>query len=461
MLTRIEIDGFKSFKNLNLDLKPFTVIAGANASGKSNFFDALRFLSMLSTSDVSDALRGIRGEPSELFFREPDGTTSKSIRLAAEVLLDGQVEDAFGEQRNLKYTRLRYEVEIEQRSDERSGPKRVFVAREEARIIKRSEDSWLKSEPKPSSLFIETYAHYASGGVRSPFIETKPDRFYANQDGVQGRPRPFPLSRERASATVLSRITTAIEFPHLYALKQELSSITFLQLEAAAERGLSDALGPDELLPDGSNVARVLARIEAETRSEDLPRGIIPEIRNQLALLIPGVKEIRVERDPSGRYYQLLIKMVNDAEFSSRVVSDGTLRVLALLTFLNDPKRKNVLLFEEPENGIHEQRLVELARLLRKSATDQSTNKHFRPDRLFQVIINTHSPVLLHETKQEELVIVDMISNIDPATKRSTRRSRMRTGVLDQSEFRFGDRERRLTRDEANRIIKRGDESSI
>lgn len=44
MLTRIEIDGFKSFTNFSMDFSPLTVIAGLNASGKSNLFDALHLL---------------------------------------------------------------------------------------------------------------------------------------------------------------------------------------------------------------------------------------------------------------------------------------------------------------------------------------------------------------------------------------------------------------------------------
>jgi AAA15 family ATPase/GTPase len=52
MLTRIEIDGFKTFEDFGLDLKPLTAIVGPNASGKSNLFDALRFLSLLAQYDI-------------------------------------------------------------------------------------------------------------------------------------------------------------------------------------------------------------------------------------------------------------------------------------------------------------------------------------------------------------------------------------------------------------------------
>jgi len=63
MLTRIEIDGFKTFEGFSLDLQPLTAIVGPNASGKSNLFDALRFLSLLAQYDIRTAMQGLRGEP--------------------------------------------------------------------------------------------------------------------------------------------------------------------------------------------------------------------------------------------------------------------------------------------------------------------------------------------------------------------------------------------------------------
>ncbi|MDC7785736.1 AAA family ATPase [Rhodoplanes sp. TEM] len=455
MLTRIEIDGFKSFKDLKLDLHPFTVVAGPNASGKSNFFDALRFLSQLASFDLLEAVRRLRGDPSELFRREPTGNSARTICFAAEVLLDSEVEDAFGQKRPLKHTRVRYELEIE-RQGGIGGPERLYVRHESARPIKRTDDTWLRRSPPPHPDFVKEYARYASGGGRSAFLETLSDKFQVNQDGVQGRPRPFPISKDRATATVLSRITTATEFPHLFALRQELASITFLQLEATSEREPSDALAPDELLPDGSNLAKVLARIETETRTVERPRGDLADIRNSLTALIPGTKDLRIERDESAGRYRLFISMRGESEFSSRVLSDGTLRVLALLTFLYDPRRRGVLLFEEPENGVHEDRLVKLIRLLRGTCSNVHGEEKIG-GWLFQILVNTHSPVVLRETQLEELVVADVVSSIDPTMHSVLRHTRMRTGVVENAEFDFGDRERRLTRIEAERITKGND----
>ena len=56
MLTRIEISGFKSYVDLALDLPPFMVVLGPNASGKSNLFDAIRLLSRVADLDLRSAI---------------------------------------------------------------------------------------------------------------------------------------------------------------------------------------------------------------------------------------------------------------------------------------------------------------------------------------------------------------------------------------------------------------------
>ena len=82
MLTRIEIDGFKTFEGFSLDLLPFVVILGPNASGKSNLFDAIRMLSKLADSDLRSAVQAMRGEPIELFRRKSTGEHGTKMSFA-------------------------------------------------------------------------------------------------------------------------------------------------------------------------------------------------------------------------------------------------------------------------------------------------------------------------------------------------------------------------------------------
>ena len=55
MITHIKINGFKSFQNFEMTFTPLTIVAGVNASGKSNLFDALQLLSRLAETDLKTA----------------------------------------------------------------------------------------------------------------------------------------------------------------------------------------------------------------------------------------------------------------------------------------------------------------------------------------------------------------------------------------------------------------------
>jgi predicted ATPase len=158
MLTRIEIDGFKTFEGLRLDLSPFVVVLGPNASGKSNLFDAIRLLSRLAAFDVRTAFRDLRGEPHELFRRQPDGTPGRVISLAVETLFDPQVMDPWGGTVDLEHTRVRYEVTIERRSDKR-GIERLVIASETARPLFRQDDEWTYAA-RASESFRQRYLRY-------------------------------------------------------------------------------------------------------------------------------------------------------------------------------------------------------------------------------------------------------------------------------------------------------------
>lgn len=117
MLTRIEVDGFKTFEGFGLEVGPFVVVLGPNASGKSNLFDAVRLLSHLAGTDHRTAVKGLRGEPHELFRRQTDGSPGTRMTFAVEVLLDPEVRDPWGATVQIAHSRVRYEVEIARRED--------------------------------------------------------------------------------------------------------------------------------------------------------------------------------------------------------------------------------------------------------------------------------------------------------------------------------------------------------
>jgi predicted ATPase len=447
MLTRIEIDGFKTFENFELNLRPFTAVVGPNASGKSNLFDAIRFISLLSQQDIRTSMMELRGEPQELFRVTPTKTFDR-MRFAVEVLLNRDGKDPFGTAYSLKSQRIRYELELHLKKDDRGFPVGIFVQHETCTAIKKKDDS---------SDFIKALKWVKYSGGLAPFIRMKEEGGEASrngieirQDGEMKRGKPVTLPANEASRTALSTVSTA-EFPHLYALRELLSSTNFLEINPTAARKPSDRYESRTLKPDASNLSAVLARLQQETRSDSEPDGALADIASDLSSLITSVRGIRVNNDTEAKDYSFSLRLADDLNFSSRVISDGTLRLLALLTILNDPKRRGVLCFEEPENGVHEGRIAQLVKLLRTS-TDLGSLEPKRP--LFQIVINTHSPTVMHNLMDNEIVLADVVSHVVPKAGKSLK-TRMRTGIVTELD---GVDPTRLTRFEADRLLKQPSE---
>jgi predicted ATPase len=427
MLTRIEIDGFKTFEDFSVDLAPFVGILGANAAGKSNLFDAIQLLSNLASQDVGEAIKSMRGEPMELFRRTCRGRSDR-MRFAVEVLIDPSVRDPWGSEVPLGHTRLRYEVALERR-EVRPGIERVLVLSESATPIPKKDDLWAK-DMMPTADFRSRHLKYGRGKalLTTDLQGDGQAIFNVHQDGKAGRVRPASA----AEASVLYSITNA-EFPHLFALREEMRNWRLLQLDPALLRRPVPATAPDLLAPDGSNLAAVLARIKAETMTELRPNGALSDIAAELNALIPGVSSLNSELDKHRSEYRVDLVMRDGLPFSSRVVSDGTLRVLALLTLLHDPRHRGLVCFEEPENGVHPARLKQLVHSLKGMVTRPADFTADDAAPLSQLLLNSHSPVVLSALVDRDLMslgdpvlFADTASVVDPGGQEVRRRTRLR-----------------------------------
>lgn len=419
MLTRIEIDGFKTFDGFALDLGPLVAIAGTNASGKSNLFDVIRLLSRLAEFDLRTAVTGLRGEPQEIFRRHWPDERAHRLDLAVEVLLAPSIRDPWGTEHHLKQTRVRYELVIEERNDP-SGNPRLFVAHEQAVPIRAGEDLWSRQQ-QVAPAFKRAHLSYKR---HAPFLETTEDDegrpvFRIGQDGSAGRKRPATA----AEATVLSSVTSA-EFVHLYALREELRSWRMLQLDPAALREPSSFQAPDRLEPSGGNLASVLARMRSETADEVHPEGVLGDISADLAAIIPGLQAMELRQDAATEQWQVWFLSRDEAPFSARVASDGTLRMLGLFTVLNDPTHGGVTCFEEPENGVHPARLRTLIDYLRELVIDPTSDID-APETLTQLLVTTHSPVVVAALAAGEGYYFDTTTLVE-AERQPARQTRAR-----------------------------------
>lgn len=386
MITYLKINGFKSFHNFEMEFTPFTVIAGANASGKSNLFDALTLLSRLAETDnLKRAFSEQRGEFIELFTQYGDDNYASEMEFVVEMLVNKNIKDAWGNEAKLKYTRLRYELSIKRISNS-YGIQDLVVSKENLLKLNHQEDIWVSSiVPKKSLEFWRPKVGTGKRGI--PYIETvnenNLDIIQVPQDGTTGNKRRFPLSN--ATRTVLSSFDT-IDFPHVLAAKEEMKSWKFLQLNPEDLRqATSKNNGEDTISVSGKNLAAALFRIKQNDKYS------LKEISRKLNSFLPNFIEVDVVDDNENKQYLIKLKDVDKKEFSSRVLSEGTLRILALCILEFDEKHTGLLCFEEPENGIHPFRIKAMTELLKDLSVD--FNEVEVP--LRQVIINTHSPVLV------------------------------------------------------------------
>jgi predicted ATPase len=137
--------------------------------------------------------------------------------------------------------------------------------------------------------------------------------------------------------------------------------------------------------PDGSNLPWVIYDLE-ENHPTRLRKWI-----DHIQTALPDLTNIRTVEMPENRSRYLKLEYKSGLEAPSWMISDGTLRLLALTILAYIPDLTGIYLIEEPENGIHPQNVQTVFQSL-TSLYDA------------QVLLATHSPVVLSIARQEQLL---------------------------------------------------------
>ncbi|HVB26065.1 MAG TPA: AAA family ATPase [Ktedonobacteraceae bacterium] len=417
MLTQIEIDGFKTFKDFKVELAPFQVIVGPNGSGKSNLFDALELLSRFASKDLRSAFQDMRGDADDLFTLLPDGKHVDRIRIAVEMLVDKKVEDRWGREAELKYKRFRYEIEVVARPvGDTSSPDELLITHELLRAISPSKDTWGKKHNIPLrddwKYFIQTY----QPGTKSLSASRSKEQFDMNEETLielafdtdtpmKGIPQSFSAAKMQSSA--LSSVND-IHYPHAFAVREELCSLKFLHLNPEELRQPSSVKAPSFLSAEGSNLPTMLQRMQREDKFA------LNDVSRDLANLVPDVVGVILTKDDILNKYTVWVKYMDGRSFPSSVLSDGTLYLLALAALRNDPQFHGVLCFEEPENGINPSYLKDVAHLLRSLTTDFHDPEQI-DEPLRQVLVTTHSTAFISQPDvSDSLLFAFTVTRIEP-----------------------------------------------
>jgi len=164
--------------------------------------------------------------------------------------------------------------------------------------------------------------------------------------------------------------------------------LKFLHLNPDSLRKPSPIGAFSFLSKEGENLPKTLARMQAEDKYA------LTDVSRDMTNLVPGILKIRIEQDKPSDKYVIYAETPDQRTFSAQLLSDGTLRLLALAIMKNDLQFQGVLCLEEPENGVHPQRLRNLARLLQRMATNLNEPEEV-DEPLRQVLITTHSPAFI------------------------------------------------------------------
>lgn len=413
MLTRLKVSGFKNLVDVDISFGPFTCIAGANGAGKSNLFDAISFLSNLSDNTLIEAAYKVRNEGGRGFdvrniFHRLGDSYDNTMSFEAEMIIPGRGIDDLGQEAQATVTFLRYSLAL-QYQIEGSSPSlgSIKILKEELDRIKlRDFNKRVKFPYDP-----EWKKSVIEGQRRSKFISTdEGNRIIKLHDdkGKAGMARSYKAAD--MPRTVLSRVN-ASENPTALLARREMQSWRIQQLEPATIRDPDSFNAPVRLSIKGAHLPAALeflARSFKNNNSAGLPpTWIYDQLASRLAELIQDVDTVRVDRDEKRDLLTLMVKDRNQTELPANCLSDGTLRFLALSLLELDSKSGGLICFEEPENGIHPERISAMIRLLQLIAMD--SEEPVNEDNPFrQVIINTHSPVVVANVPDDSLLIAEL-----------------------------------------------------
>ncbi len=175
---------------------------------------------------------------------------------------------------------------------------------------------------------------------------------------------------------------------YAHAVIDTLKSYRYIHLTDDHLKGYSDAGPREKLSPNGDNLPNVLYYLHTK-HPETLAK-----ITAQMRKWVPGLADIVPEITSDER----ILLRFRDAEFEkplpAQYMSDGTMRLAALLTLLYEPDAAGLLGLEEPENELHPQLLAGLAEELIDAAERR------------QLLVVTHSPALLNALAPEQVWIL-------------------------------------------------------
>ncbi len=346
MLNRVKVQNFKCLRDVDVELGPFTVLIGPNDSGKSSFLAALQLLGTLACSD------GANGQGVKVIA---DQMRANSWRLSRDSTVLISAEGVEPQEFVLSFSVGAVPVQQIQ----------SFSIGNNAQAITLSMDPNTHGRPQ-----------FEFRGIR-----------FQPQGQLALLPQLIKLIPIHPSRPDLIQIQDSLRVSEPFRFSPP-------EMRKPAEAKLEPSLSAR-----GENLAAV---VNALLTGPD--REAVNELERSLHDAIPTLRGLSTPAlDVNNSSHRVIRFTLSGTEkppltIPASQVSDGAMFLTAFLALIHSQPAQ-VLLIEEPENGLHPSRLQSVIELLRKLTTGELGH----PPR--QIILTTHSPVLLNCVTPDEVRI--------------------------------------------------------
>lgn len=334
MLTTLAIGNYRSVLNLTVPLGPLNVVTGANGSGKSNLYRALRLLAATARDDVIAALAAEGGLEST-FWAGPE-TLTKGMR-------NGSVPVQGGPRQHSRRLRLGFNDEDYGYLIELGLPKPDATTAFNLDPEIKRELIWAGSGYRPATTLVDR---------RGPLVKIRGEG-------------PWQVISEHLNSfdSLFSQVADARTTPEVVTLRERIRGWRFYDHfrtdQDAPARQVQLGTRTSVLHHDGRDLAAALQTIREIGDARALDSAIedaFPGARLAIVPLDDGRLKIAFHQ------YGLL-RPLTAAE-----LSDGTLRYLLLIAALLTPRPPSLMVLNEPENSLHPDLLPALARLIARAS---------------------------------------------------------------------------------------------
>lgn len=377
MITLVEALNYRCLRYVSQPMRPFHVLVGPNASGKTTFLDVIGFLSDMVSNSLEYALSKRTPDLLDLLFQR------KGNQL--ELAVEAEVPEHIRQLAKIPPDNIvRYQVAI-CLGEERKG----FELAAETLMLKQStpaptppQRSLFPQPPKAPESLRESIRKHGNKVLVNKTAGGN-DFFYSELPGKKWTPS-FKLGPGKSALSNLPADETY--FPTATWFREYLAlGVQEFILNSRKIKRPNPPRHISGFLPDGSNLSWVVARLRKE--NPDQHQRWIQHLRTVLSDLV----DIKTIERPEDRHSYMVYHYKDDFAVPSWLVSDGTLRLTALTLPAYLPDLRGIYLIEEPENGIHPRAIA--------TVYDSLSSMYDT-----QVLLTTHSPVMLNVAEAEDLL---------------------------------------------------------